>query len=297
MGDLLIDKSHISYKSTDKLYDICQPLFDSFNISFFRYVRAYKDRSRFILATDPDWIDQYFKIKHYLYEFVNFEVWPKDNFSGHAMWTGCNENHKMCQIWNYFKTHKDLGHNLLIYQKRDDMVELFDFNTKDQNEHITSNFLANIDVFKHFTYYFKEKAKDIIKEADATRFKVPVSSEHFDKPDWFFGLQPQQKKIALEQMHIKRYNLMGQYDGIYMTSKELECLKELVKGKTQEEIGQYLNISRRTVEYRLNNLKSKLNCKNQNELISRSREEEVAEIIRMHEEEGLLIEPFHLRAD
>lgn len=292
--NLSLEKSHISYKAIPKLYDICAPVFDAFDIGFMRYVRAYSDRSRFVLCTDTDWLDKYFELQHYQYEFVNFDVWPKDNFNGHGIWVGCTDDHKMCRIWNYFKENKQFGFNLLIYNKTDDMIELIDFNSKSINPHIPSTLLANLDIFKQFTYFFKEQAKDIIKEADASRFTVPVSKEPYNKPHWFFGLSDEQKKYALSQMPIKRYYLSGKYLNSFITNKELECLKELVKGKTQEEIGTALNISRRTVEYRLNNLKTKLDCKNQGELVMRAQEEEVAEILRLTEDDHLMMSPMHL---
>ena len=283
MVDIALDKDHISYKSTGKVKEICKPLFEMFDISFFRYVRAYQDRTRFVLATDHEWLEKYFDMNHYLYEFVNFDVWPQDNFSGTSLWSGCRENHQMCKIWNHFKEHKDFTHNLVIYQKRDNICELFDFFTKETNYHLVALYLTNIDVFKHFTYLFKEKAKDIIKLADARRFKVPRSAEKYHKPDWITGLLPSDRQLVLDKMHIKRYYLSGRYDGVFISEKELDCLRQLVKGKTQEEIGKELNISRRTVEYRLNNLKSKLHCQNQAELVQRTYQDEVAEIIQMNQ--------------
>lgn len=279
MVKIVLDKDHISYKSAPKIKEICKPIFEKFDISFLRYVCAYQDRSRFVLATDHEWIDKYFEMQHYLYEFVNFENWPKDNFSGTGLWSGCDQDHRMCRIWKYFKEHRDFTHNLIIYQKRDNICELYDFFTKENNYHAFSNYLTSIDVFKHFTYYFKEKAKDIIKVADANRFKVPKDKEKYPRPDWMTGLYREERAKILESMHVKRYHLTGRFSGVFISEKELDCLRELIKGKTQEEIGLALNISRRTVEYRLNNLKSKLQCQNQGQLVQRAQQDEVGEII------------------
>lgn len=284
MVDIYLDKDHISFKSTPKIKEVCKPLFELFDISFFRYVRAYQDRTRFVLATDNEWLEKYFEMKHYLYEFVNFDVWPEENFSGTSLWSGCEEDHKMCRIWNFFKDSKDFTHNLVIYQKRDNICELFDFFTKETNYHLLGLYLTNLDVFKHFSYSFKEKAKDIIRLADASRFKVPRVAEKYQKPDWITGLNPEKRESILEKMHVKRYYLTGRYEGVFISEKELDCLKELVKGKTQEEIGNTLSISRRTVEYRLNNLKSKLQCSNQAQLAQAANKEEIADLIHLNQD-------------
>ncbi len=130
----------------------------------------------------------------------------------------------------------------------------------------------------------------MIAEAEQVKFKVPRSPEKFEKPEWIIGLLPGVRKQALEKMYVKRYYLTGRHDGVFITEKELDCLRVLVGGCTQEEIGQALNISRRTVEYRLNNLKSKLHCKNQAELIKLTHEEEIEEIIKLNQSKRLDID-------
>jgi len=46
----------------------------------------------------------------------------------------------------------------------------------------------------------------------------------------------------------------------FLTKKEIECICWLIKGKSADETSKMLNVSRRTVETHLNNVKRKLNC-------------------------------------
>lgn len=46
----------------------------------------------------------------------------------------------------------------------------------------------------------------------------------------------------------------------YLSKKEIECINWMIKGKSSYEMALILNISRRTVEAHMNNIKKKLNC-------------------------------------
>ena len=52
-----------------------------------------------------------------------------------------------------------------------------------------------------------------------------------------------------------------------ISSREGECLFYLMRGKSARETGALLNLSQRTVEYYLDSLKDKLNCRKKSEMI------------------------------
>ncbi|MBY0545329.1 MAG: helix-turn-helix transcriptional regulator, partial [Gammaproteobacteria bacterium] len=52
----------------------------------------------------------------------------------------------------------------------------------------------------------------------------------------------------------------------YLTKREIECIKWSIHGKSAEEIAVIVNISRRTVETHLENIKIKFNCYNKFQL-------------------------------
>ena len=54
---------------------------------------------------------------------------------------------------------------------------------------------------------------------------------------------------------------------IHLTDQQLECLFHLVKGKTIKKIAVAMNLSHRTVEHYLENVKAKLGCKTREDLI------------------------------
>ncbi len=63
-------------------------------------------------------------------------------------------------------------------------------------------------------------------------------------------------------------------DGIKLSKREAECLYLLAKGKMTKEIGYILNLSARTVEYYISNMKDKLNCCSRSQLLEKLRSQE-----------------------
>lgn len=63
------------------------------------------------------------------------------------------------------------------------------------------------------------------------------------------------------------YRLGTEYGNIYFTKREAECMVWLLKGKTINSVAGILNLSPRTVEYYIKNMKTKLGCRTKFELI------------------------------
>ena len=63
------------------------------------------------------------------------------------------------------------------------------------------------------------------------------------------------------------YGLGSKYGSAYFTKREAECMVLLLKGKTINSVASMLNLSPRTVEYYIKNMKSKLGCRTKFELI------------------------------
>lgn len=93
------------------------------------------------------------------------------------------------------------------------------------------------------------------------------------------SLKFKEKKSSIEDKKEiksrKRYYLGGHYQGIYFTVREMDISLLLLRKLTYEFIGNALNISKRTVEYYVKQIKLKLRCEKRNDLIKRLREIEV----------------------
>lgn len=60
-----------------------------------------------------------------------------------------------------------------------------------------------------------------------------------------------------------------------LSKRESECIYHLIRGMTAKQIGKTMGLSNRTVEFYLDNAKTKLNCTNKFELISRIFDEKI----------------------
>ena len=71
----------------------------------------------------------------------------------------------------------------------------------------------------------------------------------------------------IEQTPLQQYPLRGKTGQIYLSKRESECLLQLSLGKTAKETARALDLSPRTVEFYLNNIKEKTDCRTRTELV------------------------------
>ena len=85
-----------------------------------------------------------------------------------------------------------------------------------------------------------------------------------------------ERKIAKERANhackkkrrASKRNFLGpEFPGIYLTNREQECVYFLMQGQTLKEIAYHLDLSPRTVEFYLKNVKHKLNCRTKFEIM------------------------------
>lgn len=83
------------------------------------------------------------------------------------------------------------------------------------------------------------------------------------------------KSLGLNNIAIKLEKLTltiveAKIDHIQLTARQTECIYFLIRGKSTKEIGKILNLSSRTIETYLDNIKHKLKCQNTAELIEKA---------------------------
>ena len=77
------------------------------------------------------------------------------------------------------------------------------------------------------------------------------------------------KALCSDEVNPSKFIIENDMGHLHLTLRELECIKWTAAGKTSYETGIILGISRRTVERHLENTKTKLNCVNRYQLISK----------------------------
>ena len=85
-----------------------------------------------------------------------------------------------------------------------------------------------------------------------------VSQHDFSKPSQDSAKKP-----------IKRYYLGDAFCGTYLTLREAETMTHLLLGKTIRDTAISMQLSPRTAEFYINNIKRKLKCRTKKELINK----------------------------
>lgn len=75
--------------------------------------------------------------------------------------------------------------------------------------------------------------------------------------------QPKNRRV------FKVYSLGAQYGRVYFTQREAECMVKFLKGKTLSKVAEELQLSPRTIEFYLKNMKVKLGCRTKFELLEK----------------------------
>ncbi|STY29498.1 transcriptional regulator LuxR [Legionella wadsworthii] len=146
-------------------------------------------------------------------------------------------------------------------------------------------------VFNKDIKMLREKNKQIIEEEgnlideiqyQALSFKFPLYGDNNDILGMFgFSVMLGKQPLSQSLMHIANLGLLNnttkilpgaQLDNIYLSKRELECLKLALRGKSSKQTAAELKISSRTVEEYLNNIKLKLGVFSKAELIDKTLE-------------------------
>jgi DNA-binding CsgD family transcriptional regulator len=77
----------------------------------------------------------------------------------------------------------------------------------------------------------------------------------------------------------RKYYLGDRLSGSYLTQREAECSYWVIKGLTNKETGEKMDLSSRTIEYYLRNIRCKLNCYSKSHLVKVLKEGSFLQII------------------
>lgn len=247
---------------------ICKPL-TKLGITFFHYVRKFKDNSRINISNKPKWIEHFYDKKFYLTGSLQGKNELYD--SSYFLWQTLKEQDIYTDAREYF----NIDYGLTIIKKLPDSIEFAHFGADQYNGQVINFYLSNIDFLNRFTLYFKEQAKHLLKRALLNKIHpagINLSTSSDDLKIITQGLieiVPQKRQEFLHATKIKHYHLKSTYGSIEITEREVDCLIGLLEGETAPETASRLGKSKRTVETHLNNMKQKLDCRTRSELIKK----------------------------
>ena len=260
-------KKHISITASYELTEICKPLMECCSITFFEYTRNYYDNTHLYLSTHPQAAELMFNENHHL-NAICFKHPEKYEFD-YALWDTADSRYACFELGETIKEKYDVAHFLNYVVRNKNYTEVFSFAGSFFNTELNNIYQNQQQIFKHFSHYFWDKAELLLKAAEKQRLYIPYANSLIDiLDDAFFENNKIQLNNFLAQTKINNIHLTGNFSGISLTNREALCIEPLLAGCSYKQIAKLLNISPRTVESRLEQLRYKLGCDRKQDLIN-----------------------------
>lgn len=240
------ENSRVAYDGSRDVKAICEPFMKKLGLTYFHYTRFYNNGNSTLLITKPDWCDFHYRANYrdHMPVTVDEIVMGEHIFS---LWEGVVPDDVIYDAQQHFDITKPLG----ISRVLPDYVENFSIAGSANSPGLLNQYFSHVDEIIQFTKEFTEKAEDLIVEGK----KEQCSNSHVR---------------ATELDDVKIIVPEGFNEFYALTKKEKQVLQLLVDGNTANRIAALLCRSVRTVETHINNLKTKLDCRDKFELVRRA---------------------------
>lgn len=252
-------QDYILFCAPSEITTLMQPLERHFGITYFLFVRELNNGKRMWLTNNGAW-SEHFYAKEY-YQISAFENPAQKKTAGIYPWQFLKGQEVFQEAREYF----NIDHGATLVEIYPDKTEFFHFASFPKNYQVNQLYTEHKDVLYLFVKFFKDKAKNLITQLENKTIDIPMPSSSLCIPAEADFTQEQVAKFV-QTIANDRYYLYQEPHSVYLTQKELECMKWSVKGKTSEEIALLMNISKRTVEAHMENVKQKMNCYKQFQL-------------------------------
>lgn len=247
------------HQLSDQIRPLLTPLFDAFEISHFSYFFVTNEGYSACLGTHPEWVE------FYLYNnlFLHNPFLRSPNLIPEGVFF--TQSIKDPQYRETKKHAKKFGieDSLMLTSKKGEILQGFSFGL-DKHEKNQSLFANEIPLLRRFCDEFEKRAQRALQELAAEPIDVRqfIGDTFYKNQNWF-SLDAKKRKNLLIQLNFKIPDL---------SLREKECLKFYLQNETAKSIAERLNLSSRTVESYLENIKNKLDCYKKPELIKKAQE-------------------------
>lgn len=251
-------RQFIQATSGEAIKQLCQPLKNKFNLSFFLFVRDYKNGQRIWLTTHGEWTEYFYT--EGLYKLSAFENPFIPYTPGYYLWSTLPGQNVFDMARGF-----DIDHGITFVSDHAKHYDFFHLGATRDNPQVLNFYLNHRDALERFIAYFKDAAADLIKQIEMNRMTVPFPKR---SPQQNIAMPNPEINIDefLTEIERDRYYLKHDNEDVYLTRRESECLKWCLNGKSSDEIAIIMAISKRTVETHIDNVKEKLRCNKQFQL-------------------------------
>ena len=252
---------HTFSRSVDFVNQLCQPLFKYTHITDFFFTRFYKDSHAIILSsTDAGLIDNIFTNHSYatMSELESFRqssnfIFVDDTF---YQYSSLRDTSRWRRYVNTFCKYQ-LNRRLYILKQTDNYYENYGFTCSNEIRNPLQYCIEHSDILESFITYFNHHAQTLLQDCHKNRASLD--------PALFLDQVSTSENEVNPPMFPDLFNCTPLTE--QATPAELKCLQLIALGNTVKEAALQLNISYRTVERHILNLRQKVNAKSSKHLI------------------------------
>lgn len=255
---------HVAETKAPVIYKAWRTIFEQMEISYFCYTRRYNDGRITFLPSNFD-CSRYFFGKE-VFPYIWFSGIPFQHLqSGYTFWDIARRvSPPDRNIGTDLASNFGLSCGIEIIQKYDHYCDFYCFASKNANI-----YFIPIQQFYQYIFYFKQECQLALQAAHEAKLLLP-RAEVALSPIPIINAD-QTLVSANKSLDIKRYYLEGEYRGVFLTRREVEILRLLDSGAPVKSLANKLNISTRTFEHHITNIKDKLNVSRANEVLNIAR--------------------------
>ena len=273
-------KSHISFSSCSKINQICFPLLKQTPVKVFDYSRVYPNGARLELSNHSSHLEHIFMIHEDTRNlYTPALVTEHDRFLLTTPWIK-NMTGEVGDIFNkqleIQQQQFNLGNEFCIINMKSQYMEVFHFYADAHLTGLENYYLNNISFFEKFALYFVDTAQYLIKKAEKELLIQPWRDPNSNMifPNTVNRNIVQNnclinnfEKPLSGNLLPKKFYFETHDSQSYLTKRQVECVIELVKGKSNRDIANSLSISPRTVDSHIESLRQKVGVSQRSQLI------------------------------
>ncbi|MFN3234412.1 MAG: helix-turn-helix transcriptional regulator [Gammaproteobacteria bacterium] len=244
-------------RQSSKVAALCEPL-RLIGVDAFSVIKSYDQGKIVNLSSIPGWVEAYYKEE--LYKTSLFEDFPGNYLSGTFYFLETDDS----KVVRFARENFGCYACYSIILRSNDNTSFYFFSLNEKNKNNFHVYLRSSDLLYKFVCYFNQKISG------------SIPSLLVDKVDLYDDIYiPSKLVLPSYRAGIERFNaLVGGEEQLALglpkvTERESICLRYLLEGFSAKEIAKKMSISSRSVEFHINNLKKKFDCRNSVALISK----------------------------
>ncbi len=255
----------------DLLCRISYPLFKNTPLSYFDYLRCYDDGTTTTLSVCPEFVTKILtnSLLPTLEEFQLFSLY-RQKATYLSTLTSLPPGASDLDPEKYEEniahaTDQGIYHRLYLVERRESYYVTFGFGIKKDDRSIINFYLNSLGYLEKFTHYFDFHCEHIIN-SQLNKYKIILPTYQNKILEKKFNINI--SSLNVDDLYCPSSSVKSELKAkSNLTLRESSCLELIAQGFTMKNVALKLDISHRTVEQHLRNIKDKFGLNTKNQLV------------------------------